>query len=182
MVAVAIQPNKEVNVDVKSKETLADDVIRWCESFESTLKSKLQLPAGYVHLEVGHRFRWFLGCPILSTEAGSSWRVIRVNETEGARHDPNQWQMEVRFFWPEQTVRQGRQLLTYHQYSGPDFRATLWMQMGASSGYEFIDLLKDQCRFVRAESAEALAELCATELNAVVKATERICFGHASQE
>lgn len=182
MVAVAIQPNKAANGGVKSKETLAQDVIRWCQSFESTLQSKLELPAGYVHLEASDRLRWFLDCPILSTEAGASWSVIRINATEEMRCDPNQWQMEVRFFWPEQTVRDGRELRTYHPYSGPDFRATLWMQMGSSAGYEFVDLLKDQSRFVRAETAESLAELCATKLNAVVNAAERICFEHASQE
>ncbi len=37
MVAVAIQPNKAVNGDVKCKEVLAQDVIRWCQSFESIL-------------------------------------------------------------------------------------------------------------------------------------------------
>lgn len=162
-----------IDFAMQSKVDLQQQIITWGAQFEEALLMTLEIPDGYIlKKQAKESYRWFLGCPILSTESGLTW-ILRKPQTQHERDngidhlkDINRIEVLVRIFWPEIEYFDGALKKTMRKNSGDQFSAYLQIMKG--SAYAFRGVLLNNQRvdqFLNDSNLVELSSRCAEVSN-----------------
>ncbi|KVV40795.1 hypothetical protein WT27_12750 [Burkholderia territorii] len=154
--------------EVRSIEACRRQIVMQFSQFAEGVTTAVPAPTGhYWHVDVKHETTWYLGCAIQSTTYGASFS-LRKTFSDGVPEDTRdrtvRCSVEVRFFWPEQTVvdpRGRKQVL--RQYSDR-FGATVFADWGGIYAGCNVPLLEGRATSCYAKSVADLIDATASTL------------------
>ncbi|WP_321967180.1 hypothetical protein [Burkholderia cepacia] len=151
-----------------STEAFREQIVAQFTQFATGITTEVPAPDGhYWQVDVQDETTWFLGCPIKSTCSGASIDIRRQfapGTPQEMRDRTARCSTEVRFFWPAQTVKDGRGKEHVFRPHEQRFKAVIFAKWGGVYIGCGQPLLEGAAMYCYASTVEELIEATSVAL------------------